>query len=106
MHGRDAFDRKSLQTQLENYKLIVDVNTDLEDDSLFTKEELTQELELAQSYLNDSDAWGKLGDWTKSYDALSNANMIIVEVGSEITRILAENTSQDDSDLPFPEHSD
>lgn len=104
MHGRDAFDRKSLQTQLENYKLIVDVNTDLEDDSLFTKEGLTQELELAQSYLNDSDAWGKLGDWTKSYDALSNANLIIVDISAVLKHILKQDPSSDDSDLQ-PDHS-
>jgi hypothetical protein len=106
MPQSNGLDRKSLQTQLENYKLIVDVNTGLEDESLFAKGELAKKLELAQNYLNDSDEWGNLGDRTKSYDALSIANMIIVEVGSEITRILAENTSPDDSDLPFPEHSD
>jgi hypothetical protein len=106
MHQLNDLDRKSLQTQLENYKLIVDVNTDMEEQSMFAKEGFAKKLELAQSYLNDSDEWGKLGDRTNSYDALSSANMIIVEVGSEITRILAENTSPDDSDLPFPEHSD
>lgn len=47
MHGLDGLDRKNLQTQLENYKLIVEVNTNLADESLFAKEELPKKLELA-----------------------------------------------------------
>jgi hypothetical protein len=106
MQQPNGLDRKSLQTHLENYELIVAVNTDLGGESIFAKEELAKKLELAQSYLNDSDEWGKQGDRTKCQDALSNANLIIVEVGSVIAHVLAENASSDDSDLPFPEHSD
>ena len=99
MPGRDGLDRKSLQTQLENYKLIVDVNTDLEDESLFAKEELPKKLELAQSYLNDLDEWGKLGDHTKSSDALNNANLIIVNISAVLKDILNQDTSSDNSNL-------
>ncbi len=106
MHQPNGLDTKSLQTHLKNYELIIVVNTDLAGESIFAKEELAKKLELAQSYLNDSEEWREQGDRTRCQDALSNANLIIVEVGSVITRVLAENASSDDSDLPFPEHSD
>ena len=101
MHQQNGLDRKNLQTQLENYKLIVEVNTDLEDESLFAKAELAKKLELAQSYLDGSDEWEKLGDWTKSYDALNNANMIIEEIAAVLKNILNQDAYVDDSNLPL-----
>jgi hypothetical protein len=98
MHQPNGLDRKSLQTQLQNDKLIVDVNTGLEDQNLFAKEELPKKLELAQSYLNQSDEWGKRGDQTKSYDALSEANLIILEITAVLKNILNQDTRLDDSD--------
>jgi hypothetical protein len=92
-------DRKSLQTQLENYTLIVEVNTDSKDESIFAKEELAQKLELAKSCVNESHQWEELGDQTKSHDALSNANIIIVAVGAVIKRILYQDSFLDDSNL-------
>jgi hypothetical protein len=99
MTNADSLDRKNLQIQLDNYKLIVEVNTDLEEESLFAKDGLAKKLELAQSYLNDSDDWGELGDWTKSHDALSNANIIIGQIGAVIKHILNQDILLDDSDL-------
>jgi hypothetical protein len=99
MHQPNYLDRKSLQTQLENYKLIVDVNTDLAGKSLFAEDELAKKIELAHSYLNESDEWGKLGDQTRSNDALMNANMTIEQIGAVIKHVLKKDTPLDDSDL-------
>ena len=101
MQQRNGLDRKSLQTQLENYKLIIEVNTDLADESLFAKEELPKKLELAQSYLNDSDQWGTLRDRTKSYNTLINANMIVEKITAVLKHILNQDTYVDDSNLPL-----
>jgi hypothetical protein len=98
MHQPEGLDRKGLQAQLQNYKLIVDIYADLQDQSLFAKEDLPKKLELAQSYLNESDEWGKRGDPTKSYDALSDANLIILEITAVLKYILYQDTRLDDGD--------
>jgi hypothetical protein len=99
MYKPGGLDRKSLQTQLENYKLIAQVNQELLDENIFTKGELPGKLALAQSYINESDQWEKLGDQTRCHDALTNANLIIVEVGGVIKLILIEETTSDESSL-------
>jgi hypothetical protein len=99
MDNANSLDRKNLQTQLDNYKLIIELNTNSEEESLFAKDGLAKKIELAQSYLNDADDWGKLGDYTKSHDALSNANMIIVEITSVLKHILNQGIRSDDNNL-------
>jgi hypothetical protein len=54
MDKPNGLDRKCLQTQLENYKLIAEVNTELLDEDLFAKAEFLGKLELAQRYINES----------------------------------------------------
>src|SRR6266498_1560544 len=95
----NRLDKKSLQTQLENYKLIAEVNADLIDESLFAKEELAKNLELAQSYINESCQWEKIGDPTKYDDALSNAKIIIMEITAVIKRMLNQDILLDNSNL-------
>src|SRR5512133_1379799 len=99
MYKPNGLDRKRRQTQFENYKLIAEVNTELLASNLFTERELPRKLELAQSYINESHQWEELGDQTKSHDALTNANIMIVEVGAVIKYILSQDTAADDSDL-------
>jgi len=99
MYKPKGLDRKSLQTRLETYKLIAEVNTELFVENLFTKAELPRKLELAQSYISESYQWEELGDPTKSHDALTNADMMIMEVGAEIKYVLSQDISSDDSDL-------
>jgi hypothetical protein len=106
MHKPNGLDRKSLQTQLENYKLIVDVNTDLEEESLFATDGLAKKIELAQTYLNDADEWGKRGEQTKYYEALSNANIIIVEISVAIGHLLNQDNRSDDNNLQSGQISD
>ncbi len=99
MYKPNDLDRKSLQTQLETYRLIVEVNTDSKDESIFAKEELAKRLELAQNCVNESYQWEELGDQTKSHDALSNASIVIVAVGAVIKCILYQYPILDDSNL-------
>jgi hypothetical protein len=99
MDKPNGLDRKSLQTQLENYRLIVEVNTDSKDESIFAKEELAKKLELAQRCVNESYQWEELGDQTKSHDALSSASIVIVAVGAVIKRILCQDSFLDDNNL-------
>lgn len=99
MDQPNHLDRKRLQTQLENYKLITEVNKELLDENLFTRRELPGKLELAQSFINESHQWEELGDPSKSHVALTNANIIIVEVGVVIKLILHQASTLDDSSL-------
>jgi hypothetical protein len=106
MEKSNGLDRKSLQTQLENYSLIIEVNTDSKDQSIFAKGELDKKLELAQSYLNESHQWEATGDQTKSHDALCNANIIIGEISAVIRHILNQNILLDDRGLLSGQISD
>ena len=99
MDKPNGLDWKSLQVQLENYKLILDVNTDWIDESILAREELAEKLELAQSYLNESHQWGEEGDQTKSYDALRNVKIVIMEVGAVIRHLLYQDSFLAESHL-------
>ena len=57
MYKPNGLDRKSIQIQLENYKLIAEVNQELLDENLFAKAELPGKLALGQSYINESHQW-------------------------------------------------
>lgn len=99
MDKPNGLDRKCLQTRLENYKLIAEVNTELFDENLFAKAEVLGKLELAQRYINESHRWEELGDQTKSHSTLSNANIISVEAGAVIECLLYQDTFLDDRNL-------
>ena len=99
MYKPNGLDRISLQIQLENWKLIADVNQELLDENLFAKAELPEKLALAQSYINESHQWEKLGDQPKSHDALTSAGLIIVEVGAVIKLVLNQAISSDNGSL-------
>jgi len=103
MSDPNTLDRERLLMQLENYRIIIHVNINLPGGSLFAKDELDKKLDLAQSHINQSYEWEKLSDQAKYNDALSHANMIILEVGSVIMR--GGNTSPDDRNPPFPENA-
>jgi hypothetical protein len=105
MSDPNILDRERLLMQLENYRVIIHVNINSAGESLFAKDELDKKLDLAQSHINQSYEWEKLGDQAKYNDALSHANMIILEVGSVITHFRAGNTSPDDRDPPFPKNA-
>ncbi len=95
MYKPNGLDRNSLQIQLENYKLITEVNVELLDEYQFTTGELPGKLELAQSYMNQSREWEGLGDQPKSNDSLTSANLIIGEVGVVIKLVLSQVISWD-----------
>ena len=97
MYRLNCVDCKSLQTHLENYKLIVDVNPELFDKNLFIKKEFPRNLELAQGYINESHQWEEVHDLTKSQYALTNAYIIVVEISAVIKHILYRDTFLDDS---------
>jgi len=95
----NGLDRNSLQIQLENYKLITEVNLELLDEYQVTQGELPGKLELVQSYINQSREWEELGDQTKSHAALTSANLIIVELGAVIKLVLNQVISSDNGSL-------
>ena len=92
MDRPNGLDRNSLQIQLENYRLILDVNTDWKDESLFTKEELAEKLQVAQSHLNQANRWGEAGDPARSYDELRKAGIVILEIGAVVKHLLYQDT--------------
>ena len=99
MDEPNGLDRKSLQIQLENYRLILVVNTDWNAESIFSKEDLAEKVEVAQSHMNESDRWGEAGDQTKSYDALHKAKIVIVEIGAVIKHLLYRDLSLADRNV-------
>ena len=92
MEKPNGLDRRSLQIQLENYRLILDVHMDWKDESISAKGDLAEKLAAAQSYMNESHQRGELGEQTKSYNALSNAKTVIVEVGAVIEHLLDQDS--------------
>ena len=99
MDKPDGLNRNFLQTQLENYKLIAEVNSELLDEDLIEEAEFLAKLELAQRYLNESHQWEELGDQTKSLETLSIAHEILVKVGAVIKHLLYLDSSLDDRNL-------
>ena len=99
MDKPNGLDRKSLQTQLENYKLIADVNAELFDANSCTKEGFLGELELAQRYMDEAHQWELLGDQTKSHETLCNANITIAKAGAVIKHLLYQDPFLDDSNF-------
>jgi hypothetical protein len=99
MDKPNGLEMKSLQTQLENYKLIAEVNTELLDENEFPGVEFLGKLELAQGYLNEAQQWEEAGDQTHSHSALSNANMMIEEAGALIKHLLYQDSFWDDGNL-------
>ena len=92
MEKLNGLDSRSLQIQLEIYRLILDVHPDWKGESIFAKEELAEKLELAQSYMNESHPRGELDEQAKSYDALRSAKTVIVEVGAVIEHLLYQDS--------------
>lgn len=105
MYKPNGLDRKRLQTQLENCKLVAELNQELFDKNLFTQEEFPGRLDLAQSYINESRRREELDDQDKSHDALTTANLIIVEISAVIKHILYQDTSSVDSNLHLDQTS-
>jgi hypothetical protein len=99
MYKPNGLDRNSMQIKLENYKLITEVNLELLDKYQVSQGELPGKLELAQSYINQSREWEELGDQPKSHDALTSADLVIVEVGSVIKLVLNQVISSDNGSL-------
>jgi len=84
--------------------LITEVNLELFDEYQFAKGELPGKLELAQIYLNQSRQWEELGDQPKSHDALTSANLILVEVRAMFNLVLNQVISSDDSSLQLDQN--
>ena len=105
MDKPNGLDRRSLQTQLEGFKLIAQVNQELLDRHGFTLEQLSYELGSAQNYINESYQWEELGDQTKSHYALTDANIIILGIGVVVKRTLDQDTFIDDSYLQLGQSS-
>ena len=60
MYKPNGLDRQSLQTPLENYKLIAEVNQELLDINQFTKGDIPGKLELAQELYKRIAAMGTI----------------------------------------------
>ena len=105
MYKPFSLDRRSLQTQLENCKLIAEVNKEVLDKNLFTKEELSEKLELAQNYINEARQWEELGDQNNCNESLTTASIIIVEISAVIKHVLYQDASLDDGSLQPDQNS-
>lgn len=105
MYKPFGLDRRSLQTQLDNCKLITEVNKEVLDKNLFTKEELSVKLKLAQNYINEARQWEELGDQNNCNESLTTASIIIVEISAVIKHVLYQDTLSDDGSLQPDQNS-
>jgi hypothetical protein len=105
MYKPFGLDRKSLQTQLENCKLIAEVNKELLDKNPFTKEEISGKLELAQNYINESRRFEELDDQNKCNESLTTVSIIMVEISAVIKHVLNQVTSSEDGSLQLDQNS-
>jgi hypothetical protein len=96
MHDHFKLDAKSLQTKLQNYQLVIEVNKELIAQDSRLQEKVTVMMDEAQACIDPLLQGKELGDGKTYDDLLSNANEMMNELHDLITSILTSNTSQND----------
>ena len=83
-------DGKQLRSQLEDYKLIVEVNQDLLDKNISSRDDLAAKLAAAQGFIDQLEQPGEEVDY---HAALNDAIQIIEEIRIVIKVVLSQDTS-------------
>jgi hypothetical protein len=89
-NGLVPIDKINLFVQLDNYKLITEMNDHLFVDHPLAKEQLAREFERLDGYLDDVDRWELQGECVKYQHAIVEAKAALDTIRSLINEILSQ----------------
>lgn len=92
MYNNDGSDRRYLEVQLANYKLILEVNSDLLVNNQPLRDQIRNCMGMLESCLGEMDK-GEGNNPTKYNNSLSEANKALEEIKALIKRMLNQDTS-------------
>ena len=82
------FEAEILAMQLDSYKLAADAFRDLVDYNMIEKELLSFRVDIAQGYIDQLKAYGKLGDQRNCGSAIINANYFLEQIKVSLEKIV------------------
>ena len=88
MNTPNRLDKRSLEMQLENYKIIMEANSDLFEKDLLLKEHISHKMSMFESYTNELGYWGRKMDRIKYDQLLDQANKVLEEISLLIMQTL------------------
>ena len=91
----EDLDKRSVLSQLKNYKLIVDINSDLLDDDRLLRQQIIHRIGMLESCLNEMEMWERTKDITKYNQSLDQASKLLEGISTLINQML-------DNDGYFP----
>ena len=80
MNGHHRPDRKDLLVQLENYRLILDVNADILADDPLLEEKIDYYLGMLNGHLDQLDRWEQTSDSTNYEISIDQASRLLFEI--------------------------
>lgn len=89
-NGLVPIDRMNLLLQLDNYKLIAEMNDHLFEDKPLVKEQLTLEFDRLDNYLDQVEIWGGQGEYGKYNLAMTEAKTSLDYIRLLINEILSQ----------------
>jgi hypothetical protein len=104
MYENNGFDQNHLLVQLQNFKLILQVNSELLENNQDLRELISQAMVMLESHLNELDKWGR-NDPTHYNTSLDQANKILEEIKFLIGRMLNQDTLPHNDSLQNPADS-
>jgi hypothetical protein len=97
MHENNGFDQNHLLVQLENFKLILQVNSELVENDQSLRESMSYAIEMLERHLNELDKWER-NEPTQYNTSLDQANKILEELKFLLKRLFnQDNTPGNDS---------
>lgn len=101
MYEHNSFDKKNLVVQLENCKLILEVNSELLENDTYLEEQISSSIGMLVSHLEQLDN-GEGNDPIKYNRSLYEANKILKEIKVLIERMLLRDAFPLDDSLQNP----
>lgn len=98
MYEYNGFDQDHLLVQHENFKLILQVNSELLENDQDLRELISHAMAALEGYLNELDKWGR-SDPNNYNTSLDRANKILEEIKFLIERMLNQDTSPHNGSL-------
>jgi hypothetical protein len=85
------FDKRGLLEQLDNYKLIIQVNSELLEEDQLLKEQVRYEMGRIESQLDEMNTWENINEQTKYRYSLDEANRILDTLKNLIEQMLGDD---------------
>jgi hypothetical protein len=90
MNGHHRPDRKDLLMQLENYRLILDVNADLLASDPLLGEKIDYTLGMLNGHLDQLNRWEQTGDSTNYEFSIDQASRLLLEIRGFVVKMLGD----------------